>query len=92
MPLGIPNLKRIKRIPVRHNPDNWEYVLHSHAAERAGKHYDLRLSDGKDAHSWAMRYPLPAPGKTRLAIQQPTHVPEYMKFKGTIEEGFLTVQ
>ena len=85
---GIPDKKETKRIPFVTTPEKWDYVIHDHHAERAGRHYDLRLCDKQgNAHSWAMRY-WPLVGERRLAVQQPTHTRKYMKFQGVIEDGY----
>ena len=79
---GIPKGRKIDPLPDVAKPQNWTYSLQEHDAERAGKHYDLRLIDpetGK-AHSWALPAAhLPEPGKSVLAIQQPTHTEDYAK-------------
>lgn len=85
---GIPDKNVIKRIPFVGASTAWDYVVHEHHADKAGKHYDLRLGDSLgDAHSWALRY-WPEPGERRLAVQQPTHTKQYMSFQGTIEDGY----
>ena len=79
---GIPMDRRIKPIPSA--PGMWEFAVQEHHAKRAGKHFDLRLGFGNDAHSWAIPKSLPEPGQVRLAIQQPTHKREYMSYSGVI--------
>lgn len=77
---GIPSKRQIDALPDIREPTNWTIAIQDHKAERAGRHYDLRLIDpatGK-AHSWAIpKAMLPKPGKSVLAIQQPTHTAEY---------------
>jgi len=85
---GIPDLKLKKAPPALSLPEFWKFVVQKHHAVRAGPHYDLRLSDGKDAHSWVLRHGLPAPGERRLAIHQPTHRPSFMKFEGKLGRGY----
>lgn len=87
--MGIPDRSVTHPIPTVKEPKTWEFGVHEHHAEKAGKHFDLRLGDPSTghAHSWAMRY-WPAPGETRLAVLQPTHTIEYMDFKGTIPSGY----
>jgi len=85
---GIPTSRSKKPLPILEGPSTWDFTLHQHEAERAGKHFDLRLSDGEHAYSWAVRKGLPEPGKKHLAVVQPTHTPEYMTFKGPILEGY----
>lgn len=86
---GIPSRKKTTNVPSVKKPKLFGSVIQEHQAERAGKHYDLRLADPKTgiAHSWAIRY-LPKPGEKRLAIQQPDHTEEYMTFQGEIPAGY----
>lgn len=86
---GLPRKKKITNPPKVSKPKMWMSVIQEHDAERAGKHFDLRLGDPKTGigHSWALRY-LPEPGEKRLAIQQPDHTLEYFKFQGTIPAGY----
>lgn len=66
-------------------------MLHSHKADRAGPHMDLRLGnpDTGIAHSWAFRGKgLPAPGQRAMVVLQPDHTLDYMKFRGKIESGY----
>ncbi len=87
---GIPDKKRFSPLPTVRG-GAWRYVLHSHRAERAGPHLDLRLGnpDTGVAHSWAFKGKgLPAPGQRTLVIEQPDHTLEYMGFKGKIEKGY----
>ena len=83
--IGLPDRNKIDKIP--NAPGMWDVGVQLHDAKRAGRHYDLRLSDGKVAHSWALKY-LPEPGEARLAIRQPSHTPEYMPWEGDIPEGY----
>lgn len=84
---GIPQHGQMQPLPSVNGAD-WQYVLHDHAATRAGTHSDLRLSDGKTAFSWAVRKGLPAPGEKYLAVRQSDHTPEYMQFTGDITSGY----
>src|SRR5512136_925778 len=95
---GIPASKPISRLPAITSKtlNRWVLAVQEHEAERAGKHYDLRLVDpdsGK-AHSWAIpKAKLPLPGERLLAIQTFTHTPEYALHFGekkpqTIGEGY----
>lgn len=86
---GIPSKEIMHAIPEVKEPEVWEYTIHAHHAKRAGKHFDLRLGDPstKFAHSWSVRN-WPKPGAKTLAVQQPTHTMEYMKFKGQLPEGY----
>jgi hypothetical protein len=60
-------------------------TLHEHDADKAGKHYDLRIGGAGD---WAIRYFPQSPSETRLAVQQPTHPISYYSFEGDITEGY----
>jgi hypothetical protein len=79
---GIPTGKPISPLPkIDHTTLNrWTLAVQHHDAERAGKHFDLRLVDpdaGK-AHSWAIpKARLPQPGEKLLAVQTFTHTPDY---------------
>ena len=95
---GIPQSKPIARLPTitPKTLNRWVMAVQEHEAERAGKHYDLRLVDpdsGK-AHSWAIpKAKLPVPGEQLLAIQTFTHTPEYALHFGekkpqTIGQGY----
>lgn len=48
-----------------------------HDADRAGKHFDVRLVDGDKAYSWATKKELPEEGKSIILWQQPTHDATY---------------
>ena len=64
---------------------NVKITLHEHDAEKAGKHYDLRIGGAGD---WAIRYFPTNPSESRLAIQQPIHPISYYSFEGDITEGY----
>lgn len=77
---GIPDRKVTQPLPDVKKPKDWTYALQRHKAERAGEHLDLRLVDPDTghAHSWALPAAvLPEPGKSVLAVPQPTHTKEY---------------
>jgi len=75
---SFPSLKD-KRLP---------FVIQKHNADRAGLHYDFRISDGSIAYSWATRKGLPSTGVKHLFVRQPDHTPEYMSFQGQISDGY----
>jgi len=89
---GIPFSKDVKPLPEKITQGLWEIAIQKHLANRAGKHFDLRLGDPETghAHSWALpKATLPdAKNRVRLAVQQPTHTMEYMDFEGEIPEGY----
>jgi hypothetical protein len=85
---GIPLTKKKRNLPKNLKAKDTSFVLQRHLAERAGEHYDLRITDGKHAYSWAIRKGLPSLDKTHLAIRQPDHLPSYMTFKGNIPKGY----
>ncbi|RKY27480.1 MAG: hypothetical protein DRP83_02295 [Planctomycetota bacterium] len=77
---GIPGGKAVEKIPTFRQPKSWMLAVQEHKAERAGKHYDLRLVDPwtGHAHSWALpKAKLPASKENVLAIQTPTHSSDY---------------
>jgi len=86
---GIPDRNKFQNIPKVKDPVIWEFAVHSHEAEVAGPHKDLRLGDPETghAHSWVIQH-LPKPGEKVLAIHQPTHTLDYMNFEGKIESGY----
>jgi hypothetical protein len=84
---GIADPKK-STAPPRANNKLWEYVVQKHIAERAGRHFDLRLSDDDIAYSWAIRKGLPEPGKKHLAKKQPDHSPDYMDFVGYVKSKY----
>lgn len=86
---GIPSKEKKRPIPKVKEPKDWPFVGQVHRAERAGKHLDLRLSDGETAFSWAVRKGLPdKPGKRHIAVRQPDHDPKYMGFSGRIKSKY----
>lgn len=85
--LGIPDGMRIEEIP-NEKLQYWDVSIQKHKADKAGLHYDFRLSDGSKAYSWAIRKGIPEPGEKRLAVEQPTHDPSYMSYAGTIQDGY----
>lgn len=66
----------------------WKYTVQEHNADRAGRHFDIRLSDGGVAYSWATRKGFPLTGEKVLWVRQPDHTTEYMSFSGTITDGY----
>lgn len=48
-----------------------------HDADRAGRHFDVRLVDGDIAYSWATKKELPEPGKSIILWSQPNHDAKY---------------
>ena len=82
--IGIPDRKVKSAIPLLSTPQQWEFVIQEHKADKAGLHYDFRLGQGL---SWAGRR-LPEPGEKQLFIRQPDHDVSYYDFSGTIPEGY----
>jgi bifunctional non-homologous end joining protein LigD len=76
-------------------PQEVEYVIHEHLAERAGRHLDIRIKYGNKAVSWAVPMKgkrlgidsMPTPGEKWLAVRQPDHQTAYMSFEGEIPSG-----
>jgi len=88
---GIPDKKDLTDPPEINEPKILEFAVQEHQAERAGKHYDLRIGDPESgrAFSWALpKARLPEPGEKLLAIPQPIHSIPYMDFSGVISEGY----
>lgn len=84
---GIPESKPKGEIPTVKN-EYWKVTVHDHSAVKAKRHFDLRLSDGNKAYSWAIKKGLPEPEGKVKAIRQFDHTPEYMGFEGTIGFGY----
>jgi DNA primase len=81
---GVPGSERIHDLPESdkklHRKD-WTLAVQEHKAERAGKHWDLRLVDPHSnfAHSWAVpkaQFP-GVKSKPILAVRMPTHSSQY---------------
>lgn len=93
---GIPDkevFKPVREVGKEGPNEVWALSLSRHDARKAGKHYDLRLTDPEtgDAHSWALpRASWPEPGQKVLAVPQPTHTAEYAAREGEweISEGY----
>jgi DNA ligase D-like protein (predicted 3'-phosphoesterase) len=66
------------------------FVIQLHHADVAGEHYDLRLENDEGAlSSWAVpKHKLPAEKEKLLAMKTEDHPLSYIKFKGTIPEGY----
>jgi DNA ligase D-like protein (predicted 3'-phosphoesterase) len=88
--------RKFVRLNNLERPVQVDYVVHEHLADKAGRHFDLRLSYKGKAVSWAIPMDgkrlrmdhLPRPGQKVLALRQPDHVLEYMNFEGVIPEGY----
>jgi len=90
---GIPDRHYHAALPDIKKPLTWKMSLQEHHADRAGHHYDLRLIDPETghAHSWALPAAhMPEPGKSVLALQQPTHTSEYALNFGKDKEQEIT--
>jgi hypothetical protein len=90
---GIPDRHYHADLPDIKKPLTWKMSLQEHHADRAGHHYDLRLIDPDTghAHSWALPAAhMPEPGKSVLALQQPTHTSEYALNFGKDKEQEIT--
>lgn len=65
------------------------YSLQHHFTEKAPTHYDLRIKVGEKAYSWALPKGLPtSKNRVRLAVLQPPHKVDYMKFSGKIKTTY----
>ena len=66
------------------------FVIQNHDAEKAKRHFDIRLENDKGTmQSWAVpKHKLPEGKEKLLAIQTEDHPIDYMKFEGEIEEGY----
>ena len=87
--LGIPNREYYGDISKLRPGDIVDLIVQEHKAERAGKHYDIRIGSPKtNLLSWASRKWLPEPGEKRMIIRQPLHTYEYGGFEGEIPSGY----
>lgn len=77
---GIPMNRTVHDLPEL-SGKTWTMAIQLHNAERAGKHWDLRLvdPDTTHAHSWAVpKAKLPSPlDPPILAVRTPTHTASY---------------
>lgn len=94
---GVPGSRRTHPLPEKTKEKEWTLAIQEHQAERAGKHWDLRLIDPHTgfAHSWAVpKAGLPqTKDRPFLALQMPTHTSEYAlnfgkKGPEAIREGY----
>lgn len=82
-------------LPDVRTPQESTYCVQIHNAEKAGRHFDLRVQLKGKAVSWAIPMKgirsdivrFPQPGEKWMAIRQPDHTVPYMKFEGEIPEG-----
>jgi DNA primase len=77
---GIPRSRRTYPMSTGGEGKHWMMVMQEHHADRAGKHWDLRLIDPDTsyAHSWAVpKSKFPAAGEKLLAVRTPTHTAHY---------------
>jgi hypothetical protein len=86
---GLPNKASYGDLSALSPGQLLSYVVQQHDAERAGRHYDVRIGNPElGLLSWAARKGVPAPGEKHLAVQQPVHRHEYGSFEGEIPEGY----
>jgi len=77
---GIPQERKTYPLPDFKRPKTWTLAIQEHDAQRAGKHWDLRLVDPRTthAHSWAVpKAQFPQGNSPLLAVQTPTHTARY---------------
>lgn len=86
---GLPN-RNVLGTPEKIKNYNNILALQQHIAERAGKHYDIRLGNPiTNLLSWATKKEFPEqPGEAISVYQQPVHSYGYHKFRGTIPSGY----
>lgn len=87
---GIPDRKNYGDVSDLPTDKLVDWIIQKHLAQRAGKHYDIRMGN-KDTglYSWATRKgPLPAHGQKQMIVQQPLHSHKYKDFEGTIPSGY----
>jgi len=87
LPLGHTGPRDV--MPAYKTPQSLRFTIQLHDAERAGRHYDIRILDGDKAYSWATRKKMPGrPGKLIQLFLQPIHSAEYAEWSGEIENGY----
>jgi DNA ligase D-like protein (predicted 3'-phosphoesterase) len=71
-------------------PQNTEFIIHDHAAKRAGKHQDLRIKIANNKWaSFAIRKGIPKdPGTRVLAIRTHDHTDKEALMTGEITDGY----
>lgn len=77
---GIPRSRRVYALPENISGKQWTMAIQEHNAQKAGKHWDLRLVDPETgyAHSWAIpKAQFPAEKQKLLAVRTPTHTEHY---------------
>lgn len=64
------------------------FTRQTHYADKAGKHYDVRLVAGDKAYSFATKKELPEVGQSIILWEQPIHTADYaLQPSGTIEKN-----
>ncbi len=64
------------------------FTRQTHYADKAGKHYDVRLVAGDKAYSFATKKELPEVGQSIILWEQPVHTADYaLQEKGEIEKN-----
>lgn len=83
---GIPDRTRFGDLSRIRAGDLLTWLVQEHDAQRAGKHYDLRLGGPElGLYSWATRKGIPRPGeRPRGVYRQPLHEFGYKDFEGTL--------
>lgn len=88
--IGIPDREDLGDISKLKSGDMLDYVVQQHDAQRAGRHFDVRLGDkDRGLYSWATRKGVPGEsGKPVALFRQPLHSHEYKDWEGEIEHGY----
>lgn len=78
------------RMKLYKGKNKYRFVIQDHIADRAGRHFDLRLeNDNGSMSSWAIpKHKLPKGNERLLAIETEDHPISYNKFEGKIEDGY----
>jgi DNA ligase D-like protein (predicted 3'-phosphoesterase) len=86
------NFKKTKepKMKLYKGKNKYRFVIQDHIADRAGRHFDLRLeNDNGTMSSWAIpKHKLPQGKERLLAIKTEDHPVSYNKFEGKIEDGY----
>lgn len=89
---GLPDPRRFGNVTDLPKGRELLYAIQQHIADRAGKHFDIRLGPNLGHKptmlSWAGRHLPEKPGEKRLFMQQPLHTGAYASFAGDITSGY----
>ena len=89
--IGIPDKEKFSELPQVNKPERVMFAIDMHYANRAGKHYDIRIQSPENAeevYSFATKERFPEPGESTTVFMQPIHSKDAIDFDGEIGEGY----